>query len=130
MVGVPGRIPAVLGRRSSSTTSARDPRSLSRDPRGPDRGVAPPVAVLARRRQFRAASNQVDTVMTGPDGMFSYGLPSGPSRTVTFADTAVADDRSRRQRERGHARARVPVRGDDAGEYRFKQAARGRTFAS
>jgi hypothetical protein len=50
------------------------------------------IAVRARRRQFNAATNQIDTVTTGPDGTFSYSLPSGPSRTVTFAYTAFAGD--------------------------------------
>lgn len=50
------------------------------------------VVVLARRRQFRAATNPIGTVRTGPDGSLSYRLPSGPSRTVTFSYTAFAGD--------------------------------------
>jgi hypothetical protein len=50
------------------------------------------LVVLARRRQFHAATNPIGTVRTGPDGSFSYRLPSGPSRTVTFSYTAFAGD--------------------------------------
>ena len=50
------------------------------------------VVVLARRRQFRAATNPIGTVRTGPGGAFSYRLPNGPSRTVTFSYTAFAGD--------------------------------------
>ncbi len=50
------------------------------------------IAVLARRRQSRAATSQIDTVTTAADGGFSYRAPSGPSRTLTFAYTAFSGD--------------------------------------
>ena len=50
------------------------------------------VTVHARRRQFRAVAAQIDTVTTGADGSFSYRLPSGPARTITFDYTAFAGD--------------------------------------
>jgi hypothetical protein len=50
------------------------------------------VVVLSRPRQFRAATSPIDTLTTGADGAISYKLPSGPSRTITFAYTAFAGD--------------------------------------
>jgi 5-hydroxyisourate hydrolase-like protein (transthyretin family) len=50
------------------------------------------VAVLARLRQSGAQPAQIATVTTRADGTFSYTLPGGPSRTVTFAYTAFSGD--------------------------------------
>jgi hypothetical protein len=61
------------------------------DESGAGIGVAA-VVVQARRRQFRASTTPVDTLTTGADGSFSYKLPSGPARTITFAYTAFAGD--------------------------------------
>jgi hypothetical protein len=48
--------------------------------------------VLQRPRQAGAAPVQIATVATGPEGSFSYKLPGGPSRTITFAYTAFSGD--------------------------------------
>jgi hypothetical protein len=50
------------------------------------------LVVQARRRQFRAATAQIDTLTTRADGSFSYRLPSGPARSITFAYSAFAGD--------------------------------------
>jgi hypothetical protein len=50
------------------------------------------VAVLQRPRQAGAVPVQIATVATQPDGSFSYKLPGGPSRTITFAYTAFSGD--------------------------------------
>jgi hypothetical protein len=50
------------------------------------------VAVQARRRQTGAATAQIDGITTAADGAFSYRVPSGPSRTLTFAYTAFSAD--------------------------------------
>jgi hypothetical protein len=50
------------------------------------------VAVRASRRQFHAVANLIDTFTTAADGSFSYRVPSGPSRTITFTYTAFAGD--------------------------------------
>jgi hypothetical protein len=50
------------------------------------------LVVQARRRQFHAATSQIDALATRSDGSFSYRLPSGPARSITFAYTAFAGD--------------------------------------
>jgi hypothetical protein len=50
------------------------------------------VAVLARLKQSGARDAQAATAQTGADGGFSLKLPSGPSRTITFAYTAFSGD--------------------------------------
>jgi hypothetical protein len=50
------------------------------------------VAVLQQLRRAGADPVQVATVSTGADGTFSYKLAGGPSRTMTFAYSAFAND--------------------------------------
>ena len=50
------------------------------------------VAILARPRQSGARPAQAATATTGADGAFAIKLPSGPSRTFTFAYTAFSTD--------------------------------------
>jgi hypothetical protein len=50
------------------------------------------VAVLQRPRRAGAVAVQVATVTTQADGTFSYKLAPGPSRTLTFAYSAFAND--------------------------------------
>jgi hypothetical protein len=50
------------------------------------------VAVLVRATHAGARTEQVDTVRTTSNGTFAYRLRPGPSRRVTFAYTAFADD--------------------------------------
>lgn len=50
------------------------------------------VVVLGRLRQAGARDAQIATATTGADGGFSLKLPSGPSRTITFAYTAFSGD--------------------------------------
>lgn len=50
------------------------------------------IVVLARRRQSRAVTGPIGTVTTAADGSLRYAMPSGPSRTLTFAYTAFAGD--------------------------------------
>jgi hypothetical protein len=50
------------------------------------------VAVLARLRQSGAADALIASATTAADGTFSLTLPSGPSRTITFAYTAFSAD--------------------------------------
>ena len=50
------------------------------------------VAVLQRRQQSGADPVRVATAQTAADGTFSYKLPRGPSRTVTFAYSAFSGD--------------------------------------
>jgi hypothetical protein len=51
------------------------------------------VAVLQRLKRAGADPVQIATVTTGADGTFSYKLPGGPSRTMTFAYSAFTNDR-------------------------------------
>jgi hypothetical protein len=48
------------------------------------------IAILARQAGARSAP--VATATTGADGAFATKLPSGPSRTITFAYTAFSTD--------------------------------------
>jgi hypothetical protein len=50
------------------------------------------VAILARPRQAGAQPAQAATATTAADGTFTTKLPSGPSRTFTFAYTAFSTD--------------------------------------
>jgi hypothetical protein len=50
------------------------------------------IAVLVRKKTAGARREQINVVPTGADGAFSYRLPAGPSRTVTFAYTAFGGD--------------------------------------
>jgi hypothetical protein len=50
------------------------------------------VAVLARSRQAGADDVQIASATTGAEGGFSLKLPSGASRTITFAYTAFSGD--------------------------------------
>jgi hypothetical protein len=50
------------------------------------------VAVLQRLRRAGASAEQIDAVRTAADGTFSYKLTGGPSRTMTLAYSAFAND--------------------------------------
>jgi hypothetical protein len=50
------------------------------------------VAVLQRPRRAGAQDEQIDTVRTEADGTFSYKPARGPSRTLTLAYSAFAND--------------------------------------
>ncbi len=50
------------------------------------------VAILARQRRSGAQPVQIATAQTGADGAFGTKLPSGSSRTITFAYTAFSTD--------------------------------------
>jgi hypothetical protein len=50
------------------------------------------VVAQARMRQSRATTSPIGTLTTGADGTFTYRVPSGPSRTITFAYTAFSGD--------------------------------------
>jgi hypothetical protein len=79
--------------RSLRTSFGAQPAVTGRlvDEHGTGIGTAT-VVVQARRRQFRAATSQIDTLTTRADGSFSYRVPSGPARLVTFAYSAFPGD--------------------------------------
>jgi hypothetical protein len=70
------------------------------------------VAVLARLKQSGARDAQAATAQTGADGGFSLKLPSGASRTITFAYTAFSGD----AKPAATARLRTTVRASIAAQ--------------
>jgi len=50
------------------------------------------IAVLARQNRSGARTGLIGTVQSAADGTFSYTIPSGSSRTITFAYTAFKGD--------------------------------------
>ena len=67
------------------------------------------IAVLERQRKAGGKWKQIGTAETGADGAFSFRVPGGPSRTLSFEYTANSDDAKPATTSRLYTKVRVSL---------------------